>query len=155
MHRSRKQYLSYLITVYALQNYHTWQFAMKNFLVFHGLSACIADPLVERDDEKLCKAKCRIVMAFHESIFVHIESAANSAEIWKTLKTMYDDRGLSSKIRLLRQLIGIRLENCEPMSNYIDQIVGTSNKLTGTGFTISNETLGAIMLAGLTDEFKP
>lgn len=76
-------------------------------------------------------------------------------KIWKILKTMYEDRGLSRKIGLLRQLIGVRLENCDSMSNYLDQIVGASNKLNGTGFNVGNEMLGAIMLAGLTDEFKP
>lgn len=70
------------------ENYHTWQYAMTNVLEFHALSTCIADPLTEVDAEKLSKAKCRIVMAIHESIFVHIENATNSSEIWKVLKTM-------------------------------------------------------------------
>lgn len=137
------------------ENYHTWQYAMTNVLAFHGLSTCIVDPLTETDSEKLSKAKCRIVMAVHESIFVHIENATNSSEMWKILKTMYEDHGLSRKIGLLRQLIGVRLENSESMSDYLDQIVGTSNKLNGTGFNVGGEMLGAIMLAGLTDEFKP
>lgn len=41
------------------------------------------------------------------------------------------------------------------MQEYVDQIVSTSNKLVGIGFEIGDEWMGAILLAGLTDHFKP
>ena len=41
------------------------------------------------------------------------------------------------------------------MQSYVNEIVSTSNKLSGIGFDIDDEWLGAIMLAGLTDEYKP
>lgn len=136
------------------ENYHTWQYAMSNVLEFHGLATCIVDPLTETDAEKLSKAKCRIVIALDESVYAHVESITNPSEMWKTLKNMYDDKGLSRKIGLLRQLITIRLENCSTMSEYVSKIIGTANKLSGIGFKIDQDWIGAIMLAGLTDEYK-
>lgn len=41
------------------------------------------------------------------------------------------------------------------MQAYIDKIVSTTNKLKGIGFGISDEWLVAILLAGLTDEYRP
>lgn len=47
------------------------------------------------------------------------------------------------------------MDNVRPMQCYVNEIVSTSNKLSGIGFNIDDEWLGAIMLAGLTDEYKP
>lgn len=41
------------------------------------------------------------------------------------------------------------------MQDYIDKIISAANKLRGVGFTVNDEWLGAILLSGLTDEFKP
>lgn len=41
------------------------------------------------------------------------------------------------------------------MENYVNDIINTSNKLSGIGFDIKDEWLGAILLAGLTDQYKP
>lgn len=127
---------------------------MSNVLEFHGLATCIADPLAETDAEKLSKAKCRIVIALDESVYAHVENITNPSEMWKTLKDMYDDKGLSRRIGLLRQSISIRLENCSTMSEYVSKIIGTANKLSGIGFKIDQEWIGAILLAGLTGEYK-
>lgn len=65
---------------------------------------------------------------------------------------MYEDKGLMHKVDL-RKLISVRLENCD--SSYVDEIIGTSNKLCGIGFYIDDEWFGAILLAGLTEQYKP
>lgn len=41
------------------------------------------------------------------------------------------------------------------MKEYIDKIMTTSNMLTGIGFEMHDEWLGAILLAGLTEEYMP
>lgn len=41
------------------------------------------------------------------------------------------------------------------MQEYIEQITRTANKLNSVGFPITDFWLGAIMLTGLFDEFKP
>lgn len=47
------------------------------------------------------------------------------------------------------------MDECEGMQEYVDQIVNTSNKLSGIGFEIDDEWIGAILLAGLTDSYQP
>lgn len=93
-------------------------------------------------------------LSVESSIFVHIQSATTAKEIWDTLKRLYEDKGLISKIGLLRQLISIRLDDCAGMQEYVDLITNTSNKLKGIGFNIDNEWMGAILLAGLTDNYQ-
>lgn len=41
------------------------------------------------------------------------------------------------------------------MQLYIDQIMSISNKLNDIGFPISEEWMGAILLAGFSDKFAP
>lgn len=67
----------------------------------------------------------------------------------------YDERGLSIKVTLLRELISHRLEDCDTMQDYISRKKSSSIKLAGIGFKMDDEWLGALMLAGLTSEFQP
>lgn len=41
------------------------------------------------------------------------------------------------------------------MTSYITQIIETGQKLCGTGFAITDEWIGSLLLAGLSDKFKP
>lgn len=95
------------------------------------------------------------MLSVQSQLYVHIQKCDTALNVWESLQKLYDDRGLSRKISLLKQLIQSRLEECDGMQDYIDRIIGTSDKLKGVGFYIGDEWIGAILLAGLTDEFKP
>lgn len=136
-------------------NYHTWKFAATNFLEMNDLEKCISESDTETDTKKLKKAKNLLSLSVESSIYVHIQNSTSALEIWSTLKRLYEDKGLTRKIGLLRQLISVRLDDCSEMQEYVDQIVNTSNKLKGIGFDIDDEWIGAILLAGLTDAYQP
>ncbi|KAK9754423.1 Reverse transcriptase (RNA-dependent DNA polymerase) [Popillia japonica] len=85
------------------ENYHTWRFAMENVLDFCGLDKCITNPCTETDEVKLRKAKARIVLSIDESLYVHIQTLSTAAQIWSALKELYDNRGLTRQIGLLRK----------------------------------------------------
>lgn len=139
------------------ENYHTWSFAMSNLLEMNEWEKTIIQREADREIDvvKLRKAKAKLVLSVDTSIYMHIQGCATAAEIWKKLKDLFEDRGLARKIGLLRKLITTHLENSESMSDYVNQIIMTANKLTGIGFPINDEWLGAILLAGLGDDFSP
>lgn len=136
-------------------NYHTWSFAIKNVLTFKGLGNCITTPVAEKDETKLSSCKAILSLSVDSSIYVHIQNCVTAVEIWNTLRGLYENKGLTRKIGLLRNLISTRLDGCSGMQDYVDRIMCFTNKLNEIGFTISNEWTGAILLAGLTDDFKP
>lgn len=138
-------------------NYHTWKFAIQNVLEMQDLEKCILEDTdkKEKDANKLKKAKNILSLSIDQTIFVHIQNCKTPLEIWNTLQRMYEDKGLSRKIGLLRNLISIRLDDCNNMQEYVDKIINTGNKLTGVGFEISEEWIGAILLAGLTEDYRP
>lgn len=137
------------------ENYQTWAFAMENYLILHSLAACIDELMPETSAAKIQEAKARMVLSIDQSIYVHIRSEKTALEIWNKLKLMYEDKGLTRKIGLLRTLVTTNLENCDSMDDYISKIVSTSQKLIGIGFELTEEWIGCFLLAGLTDEFMP
>lgn len=151
------------------QNFHTWAFAMKNFLAIKGMSNCIrhkpasGSPLVEHapeiavenDANKISSANAYLVLGVETSIYVHIQKCTTALDTWNTLHRMYEEKGLSRKISLLGELLSNKLCDCDGMQDYVDRIATAANKLTGVGFDVSDEWLGAILLAGLTENYGP
>ncbi|KAK9692676.1 hypothetical protein QE152_g35007 [Popillia japonica] len=124
------------------ENFHTWQFAMKNILELNGWENCIlpvTDENYEQDTTELKKSKAKLVLCIDSSVYVHILGETTATGIWERLKTLYQDSGLVRKIGLLRKLTSTKLEDCDSMMSYVSQIIDTANKLNGIGFTVSEE----------------
>lgn len=142
-------------------NYHTWKFQMENLLAMKKLDNCIKSkpnlPSVslENSSEKLVEAKSILALSVDESLIVHIRFAKSALEIWNILEHLYEDKGLLRKTGLLRALMSVRLDEANSMQSYVEDIINLSNRLTGIGFVIGDEWLAAILLAGLTEEYKP
>lgn len=105
----------------------------------------------ESNTTKVSKAKAIIELTIED----HVSKCETALTMWETLHSLYEDTGLTRKIGLLRSLIQCRLDECSSMQDFIDKIKSTSNKLVGIGFDISDEWIGAILLAGLSEDFKP
>lgn len=138
------------------ENYDEWCFAAENLLVLDGMDAYIK-PTAGSEIKPVedAKTKAKLILTIDPSLYVHIRNTESSAALWNKLKTMFDDSGFSRKITLLRRLISIRLENCDSMAIYITQIVETAQRLNGTGFAITDEWVGSLLLAGLSDHYSP
>lgn len=123
--------------------------------------ALIADELWDavegtiEDKSKINKALARIVLAVDKTNHSHIRNAANAKDAWDALKHAFEDSGLSRKITLLRSLTGARLEAFPSMGQYCDHILTAAQNLREINFNVPDEWIGAIILAGLPDSFKP
>lgn len=137
-------------------NYHTWCFAMQNLLIYNGHAKCILEDETkrEKDAEKLSSCKAILSLNVDSSLYIHIQNCTTAIEVWQKLKDLFDDKGLTRKIGLLRSLTQSKLENYKCMQDYINHIVDSRNKLTGIGFEINDDWSVAITLAGLTPKFE-
>lgn len=94
-------------------NYHTWCFAMRNYLTFKGYQDAIVRIVVpststtpaatkckEDDAEKCSKAQAILSLSVDTSIYVHINKCTNALETWECLQKLYEEKGLSRKIGL-------------------------------------------------------
>lgn len=138
-------------------NYHTWCFAAQNVLTYNGYEKCILDDetLRETDVNKLKNAKAILSLSVETSLYIHIQKCTTAYEIWQKLKDLFDDKGLTRKIGLLKSLIQSKLDDFPCMQDYINHIVDCSNKLNGIGFDISDDWSVEITLAGLSEKFSP
>jgi hypothetical protein len=66
----------------------------------------------------------------------------------------FEDYGLSNRIDLLRKLVTMKLEAYSSVEDYVNQIVSTAHKLTNVGLNVTDEWVGYILLAGLSDTYK-
>lgn len=121
------------------ENFHTWQFAMKNFLALKGMENCIekrpntpasgsgltyvaeivhaADLAIETDGTKLSGAKAYLVLGVDTSIYVHIQKCTTALDVWNSLRKLYEDKGLYRKIALLSSLLSNKLVDCNGMQD--------------------------------------
>lgn len=149
---------NYMVNVPKLkgrENYGEWAFAVENFMILEGLWKCVSTETVADGDENDAKAKAKIILTIDASLYVHIKEAKTTKVLWDKLKSLFDDSGFTRKIGLLRTLISTRLEQCDSMTSYVNQVVETGQKLRGTGFNIDDQWIGSLLLAGLPEKFAP
>lgn len=135
------------------ENYSTWAFAMENYLIIEGLEKCLTANDV--DEKKAAQAKSKIILSIEPSNYSHVKDAKTAKEVWNKLKSLFADSGFTRRISLLRILITAKLENCDSMETYICLVIETAQKLTESGFTISDDWIGSLLLAGLSEKFTP
>lgn len=137
------------------ENYHEWAFAAENLLVLEGTANLIKAESASDAAAEDAKTKAKLILTIDPSLYVHIKEATSTKSLWTRLKSMFDDSGFSRRITLLRNLISVRLDNCESMTSYVTQIIETAQKLSGTGFSVNDEWIGCLMLAGLPEKYFP
>lgn len=137
------------------ENYDEWAFAAENLLILEGMAKCIKHESALSEAAEDAKAKAKLILTIDPSLYVHIKGATTTRSLWLKLKSMFDDSGFSRRISLLRNLISIRLDNCDSMTSYVTQIIETAQKLQGTGFSVNDEWIGCLMLAGLPEKYFP
>lgn len=137
-------------------NYATWKFAVKNYLQHEELWEFI-DPGPETREDKVkdIKAKSKIILLIDPINYIHVQEAQTAKQVWSNLEKAFDDSGLTRKVGLLRDLITTTLDNCDSVEDYVNKIMSTSHKLRNIGFSVGDEWLGTLLLAGLPDTYKP
>ncbi|KAJ8929053.1 hypothetical protein NQ314_018299 [Rhamnusium bicolor] len=107
------------------------------------------------DTDKISQARVKLILTIDSSLYFHIKETKTAGELWKKLKSLFADNGFVRRISLLRLFISTRLEDCQNMAAYVNQVVETSQRLQSTGFKIDDEWVGLLLLAGLSDKYLP
>lgn len=136
------------------ENYDSWKFAVQAYLELEDLWTCVQSE-GEADLKKVARARAKIILLVDPVNFVHIQSTKTAKEAWDNLQKAFQDNGLTRRVGLLKKLITTRLENCSSVEDYVNSIITTAHKLDGVGLSVSEEWVGTILLAGLSDEYKP
>lgn len=140
------------------ENFDTWKRHAKSYLIIKGCWKTVDKGLAETPNEKQIEADERalaeISLMVQPCNFAHIAKATNAKEAWNALMEAYEDSGLTRKVELLKQLVGLKLQDCESMQDYVSQIIMTSIKVQNAGLKICDELTASLMLAFLPEEFR-
>lgn len=141
------------------ENYETWKFAVRAFLEMESLWGYVDNTATETNEEKKKKgdtmAKAKLILLVEPINYAHIQNATSAKEVWDSLKNAFDDSGLLRRVGLLRTLITTSLESSSSIEEYVNKIITTAHKLKGAGMTLDDEWIATLLLAGLSNEYKP
>ena len=104
---------------------------------------------VSVESEKDEAALARITLCVDKTLYSYIRTATKAKEAWEALEKAFDDSGLLRRVMLLQDLGSCRLVDFESPSAYIDKLITTAQKLNDLKFTVTDEWLGSLLLAGL------
>lgn len=140
------------------ENFDVWKRHAKSYLVIKQCWKPVEKPLPATATEKELdtdeRALAELTLTIEPSNFAHIATAKSANAAWTALLAAYEDKGLTRKVELLKQLVQIKLSDCESMPDYVNRMVMTSLKAQSSGLNIDDELTASLMLAGLPDEFR-
>lgn len=143
------------------ENYIDWRFQMKNFLkhenvwnavVGYAVEDTTPDAVRARRDERALSKICLLV---ERCCFSHLMKADCAKAAWQALENAYEDKGLGRRLKLLRNLCSIKLEDFPSMENYVNETMSLAQQLAAMNKPIDDEFLAAIMLQGLPSFYDP
>lgn len=135
------------------ENYHKWKFAVEHAMKLQGFWKAVLG--TEENNSVNEKATSRLVLYISSNLYVHIQNVTTAKGIWEKLESTYDDSGLTRRCGLLRKLTTTQLSNCNNISEYVDTVIDTAQKLNQIGFKVNDEWVGSLLLSGLPEHFAP
>jgi len=145
------------------ENWSNWKFLMERYLHYDDLWE-ITDPSIQGNltepmdaavKQRHRRALTKISMMVDQSCIVHIRDSKTPASAWKRLSAAYEGKGLTRRLRLLRNLFNTRLEQFSDMQSYVSQVLTYSHQLADISAPLEDEFIGVILLNGLTPDFDP
>lgn len=138
-----------------IDNYNTWKFLMKMYMMHEDMYDCITAKDACKDEKKQQKALARICLSVSAEVLPHVRNASTAFEAWTNLERAYEDRGLSTRLGLLRTLFSLKLKDTEGMEKYITKITELTQRLREIDSPLDDEFIAIIMLSGLTNDYDP
>jgi hypothetical protein len=135
-------------------NYGTWSFRMKNYLISKGLGGCIDGTATTPGSEKDQKALSHIALHVKDHHIATISGCTTSKAAWDALKAVHQAKNMARRQQLRRDINSIKMGNGEPLNKYFNRGKTLWQDLAATGDTLSESELVWTLLHGLPKEYE-
>jgi len=137
------------------ENFDVWKRHAKSALLIKGCWYVIEKDVLEaKDSEADARALAEITLMIEPTNFSHIASAATAKDAWNGLLKAYEDKGITRKVELLRQLVNIKMVDYENIQEYVNELIMKCIKVKTAGLNFDDELTASLLLAGLPEEYK-
>lgn len=144
-------------------NYRTWKFAAKMYLIQKDLWPCVNGEVeIKREateeetrqfNSKVEKALATIALAVEADQEVHIVDCTTAVQAWNVLQQVYEPKSRQRIMQLKREFARVRLKENETMASYLSRIKIIADYLQDSGPEMKDEDLTYAMLSGLPDSY--
>lgn len=137
-------------------NYFAWKFKMQLLLTKEGSWHCTTeDPPADTETAKYAEWLKRdasgyssIGLNVEDEQLTHIRTTKTTKEAWEALRKYHERSTANSKVRLMKQVMRMRLEEGGNMEQHIGQINDAFQQMTDLGFDMKPEDWKAATLIG-------
>lgn len=135
------------------RNYDDWKGEAMAVLATNSHWDCFDG--TETDTKKNFIAIQALKLTMNTSLYTYIDGCTMAKAAWEALAKAFADKGIGRRVELLKQLIGLRQSECDSMEDYVNKMTVMSKKVKVAGLELGDEVVASLVLAGLSDEFKP
>jgi hypothetical protein len=116
-------------------NFTTWKFRVEMVLKARKLWKYVeteAGATVKEKEEEQ-EALSQIALTVSDGVIGHIRNAKTARQAWLKICSVFEQKGLSSQVFLLRKLLNVKLDDGESMQSHINKIRELSDQLEAIG----------------------
>ena len=141
-------------------NYDSWSFKMKMVLMERGLwtitqkNVKSTDEYSKREKSNAQKALTLIGLHVSDSLLNHIAQSNTPYDAWSGLATMYKEESQAQRMFYRRQLMFLKKNPDENITQYLTRMKTIVNRLGAAGYSPGEDSQVCALLNGLPSEYK-
>eukprot|EP00253_Pinus_taeda_P031194 PITA_31194 len=143
-------------------NFSNWKFKMQTLLgsanawsIVLGNEQRAENATQEQDwDKRETKAKVILKMSVKDNIIPHIRDCKSAADIWNTIKGLYETQNSNRVLALKGKLFALRMGENESVGGFMARVKDLKDQLGAIGEKVSDSNLVTLTLNRMTDEYQ-
>ena len=145
-------------------NYHSWKFNIKMFLIGKDLWDIVdGSEVLENDADAETRNKFKkrdnmalatICLSISTGLQIYVRSAVSAKQAWDVLQNHFEEKTLSKKIFYRRKLYSARMSSSGDMATHINYVKTLAEHLQAVDDPVAEKDLTMILISSLTDDYN-
>ena len=156
--------LSFKIEKLTAENYHSWKFNMKMYLIGKDLWEVVTGTEVMENDwteaekrkfkKRENQALAAICLGISTNLQIYVRSSETPKSAWDNLEKHFQQKTLSKKIFYRRKLYAAQMEKGQSMTEHVNYIKTLGEHLEAIDDAIAEKDLVILLISSLPDDYN-